>query len=93
MNKEKINDLAKSAMLEFTESEITELAKSLDEVMEIIDRVNQVNLTDVEKTLQVNDLKSPTRPDVVTEGLNQKEATKNAELTKYGYFEVVKFVE
>lgn len=93
MKREEIKHIAEIAMLSFTEEELDGFADDFSETMELIDRIKKVDTKDTEGTFHVNKRDMPLRKDEIKEGLTQEEATRNTVSEKYGYFEILRFVE
>lgn len=92
MKKEKIKHIANIAMLDFSEEELEKFADSFSETMDFVDQIRHVP-TKGGKTFQVNDMESHLRDDQVREGLDQDQATRNSKSEKYGYFDIIRYVD
>ncbi|MCD1147216.1 Asp-tRNA(Asn)/Glu-tRNA(Gln) amidotransferase subunit GatC [Peptoniphilus sp. KCTC 25270] len=93
MKKEDIRHIADIAMLEFTEEELDNFCDSFSESMDIVDCIKKWDTEEMEGTFQVNKMENHLREDEIVPSLTQEEATKNAKTEKYGYFEIIKFVD
>lgn len=93
MNKEEIKKIAEISMLHFSEDELDSFGKSFSETMDIIDSIKKWDTDGLPKTIHVNEMENHLRKDEVKESLEQKIATKNTKTEKYGYFEIIKFVD
>lgn len=93
MDRSEIKHIAEIAMLSFTDEELDNFAKSFSDTMDFINNIKNIPTFDIETKFQVNEMENNLRKDVIEDGLTQKEATMNTETEKYGYFEIMKFVE
>ncbi len=92
MKKEEIKHIANIAMLDFTEEELDQFSGFFSETMDFVDQIRQVPTEDT-MVFQVNDMESHLREDEVKESLGQDQATKNTQAEKYGYFEIIRYVD
>ncbi|EGS30252.1 aspartyl/glutamyl-tRNA(Asn/Gln) amidotransferase, C subunit [Peptoniphilus sp. oral taxon 375 str. F0436] len=92
MKRDQIKHIANIAKLDFSEEELAKFADSFSETMDFVDQIRQVATEDTE-TFQVNEMGSHLREDQVKEGLNQDQATRNSESEKYGYFDIIRYVD
>lgn len=92
MKKEEIKHIANIAMLDFTEEELDQFADAFSETMDFINQIRTIDTGD-EGAFQVNDMKSHLREDQVGDQLSQDQATKNTASEKYGYFEIIRYVD
>lgn len=93
MNRDEIRHIANIAMLDFSEETLDAFSETFNETMELIDRIKDVDTKGMSPIFHVNDHPMPLRVDETKEGLTQEEATQNTASEKYGYFEVMKFVD
>ncbi len=92
MESKDILHIADIAMIDFSEVELKNFEKDFLETMDLIENIKTIETTD-EMTFQVNDTVNNFREDEVKEGFTQEEAVANAKDQKYGYFNIIKFVE
>lgn len=93
MKREEIKHMAEIAMLEFSDAELDQFAGSFSETMDLIDRIKKWDTQDLEKTFHVNEMDNHLRKDEIKESFTQDQATSNTKTEKYGYFEIIKFVD
>ena len=83
-----VQHVAKLANLKLEENETSRFEKQLSEVLEMIEKLKEVNTKDVPPTSQVTGLENVTREDVAEPSLSQEEALSNAKNTHNGLFQV-----
>lgn len=93
MNKEDIRHIADIAQIDFTDEELDKFAPSFDEIIELVNKIKEIDTEGVEKVFQVNGTENNIREDKTGESLSQEEALENAATKKYGYFKLIKFVD
>ncbi|MDO5040611.1 MAG: Asp-tRNA(Asn)/Glu-tRNA(Gln) amidotransferase subunit GatC [Peptoniphilus sp.] len=92
MESKDILHIANIAMIDFPEEDLKNFEKDFIEIMDLIESIKTIETTD-EMAFQVNDTVNNFREDQVREGFTQEEAVANAKVHKYGYFNIIKFVE
>ncbi|MDQ0508963.1 Glutamyl-tRNA(Gln) amidotransferase subunit C [Aedoeadaptatus ivorii] len=92
MNREDIQHIAKISMLRFTDEELDGFAEHFTETMDLIDSIKQSPIH-CDPTFHTNDLPNRLREDTIRPSLDREAATQNTATEKYGYFEIIKFVE
>jgi aspartyl-tRNA(Asn)/glutamyl-tRNA(Gln) amidotransferase subunit C len=65
LTKAEVEHVAKLARLDLSAAEITKFQEQLGQILDYIDKINEVDTTDVEPTWQVTGLKNVMRPDKV----------------------------
>lgn len=80
--------IAKLANLPLTSDETTKFEKQLSEVLQYIEKLNELDTENVEPTSQVTGLENVTRKDTASSSLAQTEALSNARASEKGYFQV-----
>ena len=80
--------VAKLANLKITEEETKKFEKQLSDVLEYINKLNEVDTKDVSPTHQVTGLENVFRQDSVGSSLPQQAALSNAKAQKNGMFQV-----
>lgn len=98
ITEEQVRSVADLAHLRLTDAEIGPMAKDLDELLVYMDKLNEVDTTNVEPMAQVLYAAGPTatwredevRPD---RQLDSAHATANAPAAGGGYFKVPKVIE
>lgn len=93
MKRSEIKHIADIAQIDFTEEELANFEDSFVETMDLINKIKEINTDGVESTFRVIDEVNNLREDEVGKSLTQKEAVENTVDEKYGYFNIVKFVE
>ena len=93
MNKEDIRHIANIAQIDFSDEELEKFAPGFDEVIELVNKIKEIDTEGLEEVFQVNGIENNIREDKTGESLSQEEALENAATKKYGYFKLIKFVE
>jgi len=65
LTKKEVEYVAKLARIELTDTEIEKFQNQLGEILDYIDKINEVDTTDIEPTWQVTGLTNVMRPDKV----------------------------
>ena len=82
-----VKKVAKLANLKLSEDEEAKYSAQLSKILEYIDKLNEVDTSDVEPTYNVTGLSNVMRPDEVGDcTISSAEATKNGSQVKDGYF-------
>lgn len=92
ISREEVLYIARLARLEFDEEKVEEFTHQLSRVLDYINKLSELDLTDVEPTYHVLDMVSVMREDEVKESLSQEEALSNAPDAKDGFFRVPKII-
>jgi aspartyl-tRNA(Asn)/glutamyl-tRNA(Gln) amidotransferase subunit C len=79
--------------LELSETERTKLQGSLNDILKMVDKLNEVNTEGVEPLVYVNDEITSLREDKVNHELTQKDALSNAPNHNGKYFKVPKVID
>jgi len=87
-----VKKLAKLAKLKFTEDEIEKLTQQLAQIIDYVNKLNELDLENIPPTYHVLDLKNVMREDKVRKWLTQEEALKNAPAKHGGFFSVPKVI-
>jgi len=90
---EMVDHIAKLAKLEFTPEEKERFTHQLAQIIEYVEKLNELDTDNVPPTSHVLDLKNVFREDKVEPWLTQEDALANAPAKKLGYFSVPKVVE
>lgn len=80
--------VAKLANLQLKPGEEEKFAKQLSEVLDYIQKLNEVDTSDVQPTSQVTGLENVLKEDVADSSLTQEEALSNAPSQQNGFFKV-----
>jgi len=83
----------KLARIELTPEEERRLAPQLGEVLQYVNKLNELDVSDVEPTAHAAPLSNVMREDEPRESLSQEDALRNAPKTANGLFVVPKIVE
>lgn len=93
---EEVRYVADLANLRLTDSEVERMTKDLDEILTHVDKLSELDTTDVQPMAQVlfdAEPGSTLRPDVVRPPLGTELALANAPASGSGYFKVPKVIE
>lgn len=88
-----IHYVAKLARLELTEQEEETLGRQIGQVIDYVEQLQQLDVSDVEPTAHPVPLTNVTRPDEIRQSLTNEEALQNAPAKGNGLFMVPKIVE
>tara|TARA_B100000676_G_scaffold24354_1_gene21870 strand:- start:17 stop:295 length:279 start_codon:yes stop_codon:yes gene_type:complete len=88
-----LSRVVKLARIELTPEEEQRLAPQLVEVVKYIDKLNELDVSEVEPTAHATPLSNVMREDEPRESLSQEEALRNAPKAGKGLFHVPKIVE
>lgn len=83
----------KLARIELTPDEEQRLASQLGEVLQYVEKLNELDVSNVEPTAHATPFSNVMREDEPRESLSQEEALRNAPKTANGLFMVPKIVE
>ena len=93
ISKEEVLYIAKLARLEFNEEEVEEFTHQLAKILDYIEKLKELDVTDVEPTYHpLKELVSVMRKDELRPGLTQEEALANAPDAARGHFRVPKII-
>jgi len=87
-----VDKIAKLAKLEFSLAEKEKFTEQLDQIVDYVEKLNELNTEDVVPTSHVLDIKNVMREDTVKPWLSQEEALANAPAKKMGCFCVPKVI-
>ncbi len=85
--------VANLARIDLSDAEITQFQSQLGRVLEYVEQLNQVDVSQVEPTAHANDITNVFRADETKPGLEQTAALQNAPRQANGLFMVTKVVE
>lgn len=88
-----IEQVAKLSRLKLKEEEKRNLKEQLNSILEYMEKLNKLDTSKIEPTLQVVPLKNVRRKDVVKPSYNVEEVLKNAPEKERGYFKVPPIIE
>lgn len=92
VDKALIDKLASLSKLEFSEEECTAIEQNLSNMLDFIDKLNEVDVTGVEPLVYINPATNIMRPDETQMEITKEEALKNAPLADSDYFKVPKVI-
>lgn len=90
---ETVEHVANLARLYLSEEEKKEMANTLSSILDYMDKLNELDTTDVPPTAHIIPLKNVFREDVVKESLPREEVLKNAPEKERGFFKVPRIIE
>jgi len=88
ITREEVESVAELAKLELTEDEIKLYGEQLNSILEYIDQLNEVDVSDIPPTASVLPLKNVMRDDTTHEGLPPEDVTANASDAEANQFRV-----
>ncbi len=92
ISKKDVEHVAMLARLEFSEEELEEFTRQLNDILAYMDKLNRLDTADVEPTAHVLPVKNVTREDVSRKYFDNETALKNAPDREDGMFKVPKIV-
>jgi aspartyl-tRNA(Asn)/glutamyl-tRNA(Gln) amidotransferase subunit C len=93
VNDEMIDKLAHLARLKFDEAEKQEIKKDLQRMIAFVEKMNELDLENVEPLLHMSDEINVLRDDVVEGSVSRNEALKNAPNHDEQFFKVPKVIK
>jgi len=69
------------------------LSKQMKEIMEHVEKINELNLDETSPTFYISENKNPLRKDLMKSWLTEEETLKNAPQKHDGYFSVPKVIK
>lgn len=93
IDKALISKLEKLSRLELSEQERDGIQKDLNEILNMVEKLNEVDTKGVEPLIHISEEENVLRPDEVKHQLPREEAMKNAPKEKDGYFLVPKVID
>ena len=91
ISEQQVRHVATLARLGLSDEQITGLTGELSDILVQIDRIQALDLADVEPTTHAAAVTNVTRPDVVVPGLSREQALRNAPEQQDGAFLIPKF--
>ncbi len=92
IDKETVEKIAHLGRLSLTEEEKEKSIVELSEILSFMEKLNEVDVTDVAPLIHLNDEVNVLREDVEKQELTREEALKNAPLKNEAYFKVSKVI-
>ena len=93
LNKEDVRYIAGLARIHVPEDELDGFTKNLENIIQYVDQLNELDVSNVEPTSHVLHLKNVYRLDQVTPSLSQQEALKFSIESHQGSFKVPRVIE
>ncbi|NOX97882.1 MAG: Asp-tRNA(Asn)/Glu-tRNA(Gln) amidotransferase subunit GatC [Nitrospirae bacterium] len=93
ISKDDVKQVARLARLRLTEEEKEKFGKQLNQILAYVEKLNELNIENVEPTSHVVPLTNVLRKDEVKPSLSEEEALANAPERKGKYFKVPKIIE
>lgn len=95
---EKITDkdvkyIAKLSKLNLQDDEMGKFADELSNILKYIEKLNELDTSEVEPTSHVLDISNVTREDIHCRFITQEDALKNAPEEGYNHFKVPRIIE
>ena len=87
-----VEHIADLARLEFDEKEKQKLTEELNEILKYMEKLNELDTSNIEPLAHVIELSNVFREDVVTPSIAPEEALKNAPAKKDTFFKVPKVI-
>ncbi len=88
-----IDKIAELARLEFIGQEKEEIKNDLEQIIGFVEKLNEVNLDNVEPLIYISDEVNVLREDVVAEHVSKEEALQNVPLRDSDYIKVPKVIK
>lgn len=93
IDKETVEKIAHLARLELTEIEKEKSIVELSEILNFMDKLNELNTDGVEPLIYMNDAVNVLRSDEVIQEMTRAEALQNAPLKNEEYIKVAKVIQ
>jgi aspartyl-tRNA(Asn)/glutamyl-tRNA(Gln) amidotransferase subunit C len=88
-----VQHVARLARLRLSDAEQQRLLTDMDQMLSYVDKLNELDTSNVPPTAQVGEAGTPRRPDAVTCPSAQEAMLANAPQSERGYFKVPKIIE
>ena len=89
---EKVENIARLAKLSFSEDEKEKFVEQFNQILDYMEKLNELDTSGVEPTYNVLALNNVMRPDEVKNWLTQEQAIANAPRSNHGLFSVPKVI-
>ena len=93
ISKEDVSKVAELARLEFNDGEVEKFTEQLGNILEYIEKLNELDTENVEPTSHVLDISTPLREDKVIKTLTTEEVLQNAPESEDDFFVVPQVIE
>ncbi len=90
---EQVRKVARLARLELTEAEIEEFTGQLGAILEYVEKMNELDTTDVEPLAHCLPITNVFRQDIIKESLGTEKTLANAPQRDAGFFKVPKILD
>lgn len=87
-----IDKLAELSKLEFNEADKTEIQKNLGNILDLVEKLQEVNTEGVEPLVYMNENTGVFRPDAITNSTTKEQALQNAPSKDSDYIKVPKVI-
>jgi aspartyl-tRNA(Asn)/glutamyl-tRNA(Gln) amidotransferase subunit C len=88
-----VDKLADLSKLEFDEEGKKEIAKDLNRIVEFIEKLSEIDTSNVEPLIYMSEETNVMRDDVMKPGVSQQEALKNVPVKDSDYIKVPKVID
>jgi len=92
VSKKDIEHIAKLARLKFNDEEANKMQDEMNKILEYVEKLNELDTSEIEPLTHVLDLKNVTREDVVEQTLTADDMLKNAPSKTEKFFRVPKVI-
>ncbi len=93
IDKKEVENIAMLSRLELNDSEKVNYQKELSEILSFVEKINKLDLTNVEPTNHILDVNNVMRDDISKESLDRKKVLTNVPSEKDGFIVVPKVVQ
>ncbi len=93
INDEMVKNLADLSRLTFNDHEKEEIKKDLQRMISFVEKLNEVDTSNVEPLLHMTDAVNIYREDIVQGSMPKEDALKNAPMADNNYFKVPKVIK
>ena len=90
---EMLDNIANLAKLKIHPDEREELKKDMTSILEWVDKLSEVDISDIEPLLHISAEQNRVRDDENPENISKEDALKNAPIEKDGFFVVPKVIK
>jgi aspartyl-tRNA(Asn)/glutamyl-tRNA(Gln) amidotransferase subunit C len=92
ISKKEVENVARLARLSLTDEELNRMTGQLDNILSYVDKLEELDTTNVVPTTHVFSLSNAFREDVIKESLSQEEAVKNGPQQDGEMFQVPRII-
>lgn len=92
VNLEEVKHIANLAKLSFNENQLIKLQKDLNKVLDYIDKLNELDLSNIEPLENINETENILKKDKEIKWLSTEEALQNAPRRTSNFFKVPKVI-